>query len=58
MISSSNYPLDHMSLLKILKIRPFTIPIGEKVAENWVKLFSVKFLKVVEKNLLFKICIK
>ena len=48
MISSSNNNFDHISLLKILKIRPFTIPIGEKLAENRVKLISVKVLKAVE----------
>ena len=48
MISSSNNHFDHISLFKILKIRPFTIPIGEKLAENWVKLFSVKVLQAVQ----------
>ena len=40
--SSSNNHFDQISLFKILKIRSFTIAIGEKVAENRVKLFSVK----------------
>ena len=48
MISSSNNHFDHIFLLKILKNRPFTIPIGEKLAENWVKLISVKILKAIE----------
>ena len=48
MISSFNNHFDHISILKILKIRPSTVPIGEKVAENRVKLFLVKVLKVVE----------
>ena len=48
MISSSNNHFDHTSILKILKIRPFTNPIGEKLAKNRAKLFSVKVLKDVE----------
>ena len=48
MISSSNNHFDHIFIFEILKIRPSTIPIGEKVAENWEKLFSVKVLKDVE----------
>ena len=47
MISSSNNHFDHISIFEILKIRPSTIPIGEKVAENRVKLFSVKVFKGV-----------
>ena len=47
MISSSNNPFDNISILKILKIMPSTMPIGEKVAENRVKLFLVKVLKGV-----------
>ena len=48
MISSSNNHFDHIFIFEILKIMPSTIPIGEKVAENWEKLFSVKVLKAVE----------
>ena len=50
MISSSNNHFDHISIFEILKIRPSTIPIGEKVAENRVKLFSVKVLKGLEEK--------
>ena len=48
MISSSNNHFDHIFIFEILKIMPSTIPIGEKVAENWEKLFLVKVLKDVE----------
>ncbi len=48
MISSSNNHFDHIFIFEILKIMPSTIPIGEKVAENWEKLFLVKVLKAVE----------
>ena len=47
MTGSSNNHFDQISLFKILKIRSFTIPIGEKVAENRVKLFSVKVFQGV-----------
>ena len=47
MIGSSNNHFYHISIFKILEIRPSTIPIGEKVAENRVKLFSVKVFKGV-----------
>ena len=44
MISSSNNHFDHISLLKILNNRPFTIPIGEIKAENRAKIiFSISF---------------
>ena len=47
MISSSSNHFDHIFIFEILKIRPSTILIGEKVAENRVKLFSVKVFKDV-----------
>ena len=44
MISSSSNHFDHISLLKILNNRPFTIPIGEIKAENRAKFFfSISF---------------
>ena len=58
MISSSNNHFDHISILKILKIRPFTNPIGEKLAKNRAKLFSVKVLKGVEWKNCMKIYLK
>ena len=48
MISSSNNHFDHIFIFEMLKFRPSNIPIGQKVAENWEKLFSVKVLKAVE----------
>ena len=44
-IRSSNNHFDHISIFEISKIRPSITPIGKKVAENRVKLFSQKFLK-------------